>query len=231
MSSSNGLPRRLKAVTFDLDGLMFNTEQLYEEVGGEILARRGKRMTGELLDEMMGRKSDVAIQIMIDRNGLDATVGELAAESAAIFADLLPRKLAPMPGLVALLETLEAAGLPKGIATSSGRGFVENVLRHFGWRPRFDFVLSGEDVTHGKPAPDVYLLAAERHGVEPAEMLVLEDSLFGCQAAVAAGAYAVAVPHGRSRAYQFPAVAFIAETLADQRIYESLALAAPAARC
>src|SRR5688572_12078491 len=98
----------LRAVTLDLDGLMFNTEELYQEVGGEILARRGRQITGELLDQMMGRKSNIALQLMIDWHQLDATPAQLAAESAQIFVDLLPRRLQPMRGLVDLLAALEA---------------------------------------------------------------------------------------------------------------------------
>jgi HAD superfamily hydrolase (TIGR01509 family) len=203
---------------------MFNTEELYQEVGGIILERRGKQISGDLLDQMMGRKSFVALQVMIDWHQLDDTPAGLAAESAEIFVDLLPARLAPMPGLVNLLAALEAANIPKGIATSSGRAFVESALGIFALQARFQFVLTAEDIEHGKPAPDVYLLAAERHGVAPAEMMVLEDSQIGCQAAVAAGAYAVAVPHGQSQRHKFPAVKFIANTLADEHILAALGI-------
>jgi HAD superfamily hydrolase (TIGR01509 family) len=226
------LPRSpLRAVTFDLDGLMFNTEELYQEVGGMLLARRGKQFTGELLDKMMGRKSNVALALMIEHHGLDATPEQLAAETAEIFGGILPGRLKPMPGLLELLAALEAAHVPKGIATSSGRTFVKHVLGAFDLQPRFDFALTSEDIEHGKPEPDVYLLAAQRHGVRPAEMVVLEDSQIGCQAAVAAGAYTIAVPHGQSKQHQFPGAKFLADTLADERIYVALKLARPGGRC
>ncbi|RIK85619.1 MAG: HAD family phosphatase [Planctomycetota bacterium] len=214
----------LEAVTFDLDGLLFNTEELYQEVGGHILARRGKQFTDELIDMMMGRKSNVAYGLMIEYHQLDATPEQLAAEAAEIFGGILPEKLRPMPGLLDLLDALEAAGIPKGIATSSGRGFVELVLGISKLGPRFSFVLTSEDIEHGKPAPDVYLLAAARHQVRPQRMMVLEDSHIGCAAAVAAEAYAVAVPHGRSLQHQFPGARFVANTLADRRIYQALRL-------
>jgi HAD superfamily hydrolase (TIGR01509 family) len=214
----------LKAVTFDLDGLMFNTEELYQEVGGMILAKRGKEFTAELLDQMMGRKSDVALGLMIKYHQLDDTPEQLAAETAALFGGILPDKLRPMKGLLELLAALEAARIPKGIATSSGRAFVNHVLGAFEMAPRFAFVLTSEDIVHGKPEPDVYLLAARRHGVMPGEMMVLEDSQFGCAAAVAAGAYTVAVPHGQSLTHQFPGVAFEASSLGDERIYAALGL-------
>jgi HAD superfamily hydrolase (TIGR01509 family) len=219
------------AVTFDLDGLMFNTEELYQEVGGALLARRGKQITGELLDKMMGRKSDIALAIMIEHHQLDDTAEQLAAETADIFGGLLPHRLKPMPGLLELLAALEAAGIEKAIATSSPRAFVDVVLGAFHLAPRFSFILASEDIEHGKPEPDVYLLAAARHGLAPERMMVLEDSQIGCQAAVAAGAYTVAVPHGQSRQHQFSGVRLIAESLADQRIYAALGLMKPGGHC
>ncbi len=214
----------LRAVTFDLDGLMFNSEELYHEVGATILARRGKQISGELLDQMMGRQAHVALGVMIQWHGLDDTPEQLARESAEIFVHLLPARLQPMPGLVTLLAALETAGIPKAIATSSSRAFVDRALDLFQFGPRFAFIIAAEDVEHGKPAPDIYVLAAARHGVAPSEMMVLEDSQNGCAAAVAAGAYAVAVPHGQSLKHQFPGVKFIATSLADERIDAALAL-------
>jgi len=217
-------PPALQAVVFDLDGLMFNTEELYQQVDTLLLARRGKPCETQLLDKMMGRKTDVALQILIDWHQLDDTVEMLTDEAAEIFAELLPRQLAPMPGLIELLDALKSAQIPKGIATSSSRPFVTNVLGRFQLENRFAFVLSGDDIARGKPEPDVYLLAAKKHGVLPERMMVLEDSQIGCRAATAAGTFAVAVPHGRSKQHTFPGVKFVADSLADLRIYESLGL-------
>ena len=113
--------QELQAVVFDLDGLMVNTEELYEEVGSELLRRRGCQFTGELLDAMMGRRTPVALQIMIDWHKLDATVPQLEAESDEIFPAILDRSLALMPGLADLLASLETAGIPKAVGTSSKR--------------------------------------------------------------------------------------------------------------
>jgi beta-phosphoglucomutase-like phosphatase (HAD superfamily) len=87
-----------------------------------------------------------------------------------------------------------------------------------GLRDRFGFVLTSADVTHGKPHPEIYESAAERLGVAPAEMLVLEDSENGCRAAVAAGAVVVAVPGSHSRRHDFTGARLVAESLADPRI-------------
>ena len=213
-----------RAVVFDLDGLMFNTEELYQQVGTELLRRRGKLFTPELLDQMMGRRQPVALQIMIDWHGLSDSIDALAAESEQIFAKILETQLALMPGLADLLTALEAASLPKGIATSSGRRFADRVLGAFDLSQRFKFILTAEDVVEGKPHPEIYLTAAGRFGLPPAQMMVLEDSQNGCRAAVAAGAFAVAVPGGHSRSHDFTGAQFIADTLVDRRIYAALGL-------
>jgi HAD superfamily hydrolase (TIGR01509 family) len=218
------LNKPIRAIAFDLDGLMFNTEELYIEVGTEILRRRGKEFTQELLDQMMGRQSHAALQIMIDMHGLPATVQDLIAETDAIFPEILRTRLRPMPGLMDLLFALEARHLPKCIATSSRRVFVDKVLAAFQLAPRFDFILAQEDIAHGKPDPEIYLTAARRLGVPPGEMLVLEDSQNGCRSSLAAGAVTVAVPRDHSRNQDVAVVALIAESLADEGIYRLLGM-------
>jgi len=213
-----------RAVVFDLDGLMFNTEELYQEVGAELLRRRGYTFTQELLDQMMGRPSHIALQIMIDTHTLRATVEELLAETDEIFPEILRTRLAPMPGLVELLDVLEKHQIPKGIATSSRRSFVERVLDTFNYQPRFSPILTSEDITHGKPHPEIYLKAAERLALPPTEMLVLEDSQNGCRSAVAAGAITVAVPGAHSRQHDFTGATLVADTLGDPAIYRLLAI-------
>jgi beta-phosphoglucomutase-like phosphatase (HAD superfamily) len=124
-----------RAVAFDLDGLMFNTEELYQDVGAELLRRRGCDFGPDLLDAMMGRPNRVALQIMIDWHRLDATVDILVRETAEIFPAILDARLSPMPGLIELLKALEQHDIPKAIATSSGRAFVDNVLGRFDFHP------------------------------------------------------------------------------------------------
>jgi HAD superfamily hydrolase (TIGR01509 family) len=219
--------RSIKAVVFDLDGLMFNTEELYQEVGSELLRRRGYEFTQELLDQMMGRPSQVALQLMIDTHTLKATVEELLTETDEIFPAILQERLAPMPGLVELLAALEQHSIPKGIATSSRRAFVERVLGAFDFQHRFSPILTSEDIRLGKPDPEIYLKAADRLQVRPAEMLVLEDSQNGCRAAIAAGAVTVAVPGAHSSRHDFTGATLIANSLADERIYKLLEIKRP----
>jgi HAD superfamily hydrolase (TIGR01509 family) len=217
----------LRAVVFDLDGLMVNTEELSEEVGATLLRARGKSFTGPLLDAMMGRPTPVALQIMIDWHALDATVAQLEAETDAIFPAILDARLAPMPGLLALLTALDAAAIPKVVATSSRRTFVDDVLSRLGLTARFAFLLTAEDVVCGKPDPEIYTTACRRLELSPPQVFVLEDSENGCRAAVAAGTFAVAVPGFHSRAHSFAGARFVADSLADPRIYAALGLPAP----
>lgn len=215
---------RPKAVVFDLDGLMFNTEELYQHVGGEVLRRRGKQFDAELLDAMMGRPGSVALQLMIDWHQLIETVEQLATESDEVFAGILGERLETMPGLLELLDALERAAVPKAIATSSRRAFVTDVLSRFDLEPRFSFILTAEDVVQGKPFPEIYQRAAARFGLDPRETLVLEDSENGCRAAAAAGAFTVAVPGGHSRRHNFDVASLVVDSLADPRIYAALGL-------
>jgi HAD superfamily hydrolase (TIGR01509 family) len=212
----------IRAAVFDLDGLLVNTEELYQHVGSELLRRRGRTFEPDLLDAMMGRPPAVSLGIMIAWHGLADTVEALAAETSQIFSGLLDERLEPMPGAVSLVESLAARGLPRGVATSSGPAFAHDVLGRVGLLDRFAFVLTSADVVNGKPDPEIYLAAADRLGVEPAAMLVFEDSQNGCRAAVASGAVVVAVPGGHSRRHDFTGARLVAESLADPRIGELL---------
>jgi HAD superfamily hydrolase (TIGR01509 family) len=163
---------------------------------------------------------------MIRWHALDDEWDALAAESEEIFLEILGSALAPMPGLLDLLAALEAAGLPKAICTSSSRRLAEAVLDRFQMQSRFQFILTSEDITHGKPHPEIYLAAATRLGRVPAEMLVLEDSQTGCQAASRAGALVVAVPGKHSLQQDFRGASLRIDSLADPRLYEALGLKA-----
>ena len=213
-----------RAVVFDMDGLMFNTEDVYWEVGTELLRRRGHVFTRELADEMTGRPPRESFDVMIRWHSLSDPWEKLAAETEELYLDLLGRLAAPMPGLVELLEALEAAGIPKAIGTSSDGHLAAATLSHFGMENRFQFVLTAEDITHGKPHPEIYLEAAARLGLPPREILVLEDSQIGCRAAAAAGAVTVGVPGAHTRDHDFSAAALVLESLADPRLYELLEL-------
>ncbi|MEW4488199.1 HAD family phosphatase [Thalassoglobus sp. JC818] len=212
----------IRAVAFDLDGLMFNTEEVFNRTGTEVLRRRGKVPHPELFMSMMGRRADEAFQVMIDMMELTDSIPELKSESEEVFGVFLDEMVAPMPGLLDLLDRIEQRNLPKAVATSSHRAFLENLLTRFELMDRFHHTLTAEDVTLGKPHPEIYLTAAERLNVRPEQMLVLEDSENGTRAAAAAGAHVISVPHEISRHHDFSKSKGIATSLADPLIHDLL---------
>ena len=215
----------IRAVAFDLDGLIFNTEDLYEVVGVELLRRRDKEMSAELLAQMLGRRARTALQMMIEAHDLTDSVKQLERETDEIFLGLLDDHLKTMPGVVELMGALEQARIPKSIATSSRREYVENILGRFKFIERFDFILSAEDVSRGKPDPEIYQVSAKRHQVACCDLMVLEDSPNGCQAGVKAGCFTVAVSTRHSQNQVFPTMNLRLESLIDRRLYDVLGLA------
>ena len=211
-------PNSIKAVAFDMDGLMFNTEDLYDEVGEILLGRRGQSFDRELKLAMMGLPGTEAFEIMRQRCGLTETIGQLQSECDEIFSEMLPARIRTMPGLETLLELLETRKIPKCVATSSHRQFATRALGAFNLQPRFEFILTADDVTNGKPHPEVYLAAAARFDVTPDSMLVLEDSFTGSTAAAAAGAFTIAVPTKHSLEMDFSHVDHVAQRLDDEAI-------------
>ncbi|QDT31300.1 HAD family hydrolase [Thalassoglobus polymorphus] len=212
----------IRAVVFDMDGLMFNTEEVFNRSGTELLRRRGKVPTPILFHSMMGRRAEEAFQVMIDQMELTESIAELQTESEEIFDSLLDDILAPMPGLLNLLNVLEQRQLPKMVATSSHRKYLTDILGRFDLLHRFPKTLTAEDVTHGKPHPEIYLTAAAQLEVSPSEMLVLEDSENGTKSAAAAGAHIISVPHEISAHHDFSSAKAIAKSLDDPVIHELL---------
>ena len=219
LSSTQRQEAAIQGVVFDLDGLMFNTEAVFNRAGHELLRRRGKQMTHEILTQMMGRRPPEAFACMVEMTGLSESIEGLMIESQEIFTDLLAEHLAPMPGLFELLDEIDALSLEKGVATSSPRDYLQEILGRFDLEPRFDFTLTAEDVSEGKPHPEIYLTAAKRLGIAPSQMLVLEDSEAGTQAGAAAGAVVVSVPHEFSHWHDFSAATHIASSLNDACVF------------
>jgi HAD superfamily hydrolase (TIGR01509 family) len=212
----------ISAVCFDLDGLMFNTEHVFFASAEELLSRRGLPMTRDAMNAMLGRRPLESFQNLVELLRLQESPAALLDESRTIFYDLLDSRLEPMPGLWELLDRIEAKGLPKGVATSSPRDYLEHMLGRFQLQPRFPVTLTAEDVTHGKPHPEIYLNAAQSLGVNPENMLVLEDSHAGTKAAVAAGAFVVSIPHEHTAEHDFTGARYLAASLIDPFILNLL---------
>lgn len=214
--------RWIQAVALDMDGLTLNTEDLYEEVGRELMARRGKPYRDEIRRQMMGLPARQAYSVLIQAEGLTESWEELHQESDAIFDGILADRVEPMPGVIALLDELDRLAIPRCIATSSNVSFARSALRFANVLSRIDFILTAQDVTHGKPAPDIYLLAASRMNTSVERMLVLEDSSIGTRAGVQAGAHVISVPSRHTHGSNFDGAKCVINSLEDIFLYETL---------
>ncbi len=205
----------IRAVVFDLDGLMFDTEALFFRVASEMLRDRGKVFTVDIMRAMIGRQPGESGRALRELSGLDDEPEALMAEAKERFTILLDTAVGPMPGLLDLLDHLARLGLPLGVATSSGREYAERLLRNHGLRDRFAVVLTREDVARHKPDPEIYRTAAKILGAEPSHVLVLEDTPTGLAAAKAAGTFAVGIPHDHSPIADLAAADLIVPRLDD----------------
>ena len=215
---------KLQAVVFDLDGLLVNSEDLYEQAGETVLRRRGQTYDATFRAPMMGRPGVDAIPLMIDCHSLPDPLEDLMCECREVLEALMAASLAAMPGVAELLDDLQAASVPIAVATSGTREYAHHVLSQLNLKHRFRFILTAEDIRRGKPDPEVFLLAAEQLGLAAQQMMVLEDSANGCRAAVAAGAFTVAVPNRHTRDHNFVGARLVAVTLSDPCIRRALTL-------
>jgi HAD superfamily hydrolase (TIGR01509 family) len=205
----------IRAVVFDLDGLMFDTEALFFRSAAGVMESRGKRFTPEIMRSLIGRRAVDVAGWLKELAGLDEPPDVILGEVRERFRAEVDSAVHPTPGLFVLLDHLHRRGLPTAVATSSGRSYADSLLTRHGVSDRFTFVLGSEDVTYGKPDPQIYRLAAERFGVKGDELLVLEDSPAGVAAGRGAGAVTVAVPHEHSPAEGLRAADLIVPRLDD----------------
>jgi HAD superfamily hydrolase (TIGR01509 family) len=186
----------IAAVVFDLDGVIVDSEHVWDEVREELTRERGGRWHERAQADMMGMSSTEWSRYMHDVIGLPEPPAEINAEVVrrmqARYADELPL----ISGAVEAVESL-ARRFRLGLASSSNRPLIDAVLAHAGLDDLFEVTVSSEEVPRGKPAPDVYLEAARRLGVPPSRCAAVEDSANGIRAAKAAGMSVIAIPNPR----------------------------------
>ena len=190
------LSGRYRAVVFDMDGLLLDTETLWHEAEVELFRRHGGEFTWDDKMAVIGTSYDFTSRYFADRLGLPRERGaELVREMIEVMHGLVRRSVDARPGAVELVERLRALdGVGLGLASNSPRFLVDDALRTAGLSDVFDTIVTSDDVEHAKPAPDIYLLACERLGVKPGDALALEDSASGIAAAKAAGLTVIGVP-------------------------------------
>lgn len=185
----------LRAVIFDLDGVLVDSEPLQGQAWDRLLSRYGRALTPEVLSGLYGRRVMDAAEVAVAHYRLDVAPAALAAERDATFLEMLPGNLLVTPGALPLVQALHASGLALAVASSGTRRLVEAALETGGFMRYFDAVATGDEVPVGKPAPDVYLAAAKGLGVEPTYCAAVEDAPNGIASAKAAGMLCIAVPH------------------------------------
>lgn len=205
----------VRGVIFDMDGLMVDTEPLAARAWHEVLAAYGRTLDDALYHRMVGHRTLESARMVLAAVDLPLTADELAARKTARFAEIRARGVPPMPGLFDVVAALARRGLPWGVATSSPRQHAVEILAQLNLTAACRAIAAGDEVRHGKPAPDVYALAAARLGVPPAACLALEDSAPGCRAAQAAGMRVVAVPNGATETADFSFVPAVYPSLHD----------------
>jgi HAD superfamily hydrolase (TIGR01509 family) len=184
----------IDAVVFDLDGLLIESEQIWDEVREELARERGGRWSESAQRDMMGMSSTEWSRYMHDVIGLAESPEEINDLVVERMAERYRSHLPLLPGAVEAVERI-AARWPLGLASSSNRHLIDLVLELLGLAKHFRATVSSEEVERGKPAPDVYLEAARRLGVESNRAAAVEDSDAGVRSAAAAGMHVVAVPN------------------------------------
>jgi HAD superfamily hydrolase (TIGR01509 family) len=184
----------IEAVVFDLDGVLLDSEQVWDEVREELARERGGRWHERAQREMMGMSSLEWSRYMHDAIGLREPPEEISAEVVLRMGERYRKRLPLLPGAAEAVERL-AARWPLGLASSSNRPLIDLVLEVSGLGRFFRATVSSEEVPRGKPAPDVFLEAARRLGVAPERTAVVEDSENGILAGRAAGMRVVAIPN------------------------------------
>jgi len=186
----------IEAVVFDLDGVLVDSEPVWEQVRRQVVAEHGGHWAPDAQQRLMGMSTGEWARYLGEDLGVGLPPETIAAEvidqMKARYAEHVPF----MPGAVGAVRRL-AASWPLGLASSSPPVLIDAVLDGAGLRECFAVAMSTEEVAHGKPAPDIYLAVTERLGHRPQRCAAVEDSANGLRSAAAAGLRVIAVPHPR----------------------------------
>ncbi|HKE98621.1 MAG TPA: HAD family phosphatase [Actinomycetes bacterium] len=184
----------VQAVVFDMDGVLLQSEEVWDEVRERLARERGGHWAAEAHHRMMGMSAPEWSSYMAGELGVPMAPAAISAEVVARMADRYRADLPLLPGAVEAVRRV-AARWPLGLASSSNRPLIDLVLELTGLAGSFTATVSSEEVARGKPAPDVYLEVARRLGVEPERGVAVEDSANGLRSAAAAGMRVVAIPN------------------------------------
>jgi HAD superfamily hydrolase (TIGR01509 family) len=215
------MERRFEAIVFDNDGLLLDTEQAWTRAESVLFERHGSTFTAEHKRELIGTSAAESAARLQRMLGLPGRGAALTDELHELVMEELLAGVAPRPGALELLAAVRAAGIPVGLASNSARAFVDRALAVAQLADgHFDVVLSAQDVTRPKPAPDLYLAACAALGAAPERAAALEDSATGVASARAAGMFVIAVPYFPDT--QIDGASLAAGSLADASVAAAL---------
>ena len=182
-------------VIFDMDGLMFDSERLVLHTWTRAMADFGYQASEEVFQRSVGQTMERTNQVLREEYGADFLLDETNQRTSEYYWQAIDQQGAPLkPGLLALLDFLDEQDMKRAVASSSDRRNIDRMLASAGLTGRFAATMAGDEVQHGKPAPDIFLRAAGLLNVAPDRCLVLEDSEAGTRAAAAAGMTCIIVP-------------------------------------
>ncbi len=206
-----------RAIIFDMDGVLVDSEPLFLNAINRLLAQEGVPPISERENEefLIGTTVDETWRQLKLARTLPQPAPDYIRRYDRIVRQVMLEELAPQPGVRELLEACSRRGRPKAVASSSRHDWVDLKLRSLRLEGVFDVVLGGDDVSRGKPEPDIYLKAAAGLGLPPEWCIAIEDSPVGIAAAVASGAYTIAVRTEYTRNLDVSQANDILETLED----------------
>jgi HAD superfamily hydrolase (TIGR01509 family) len=211
----------IDAVIFDMDGVLIDSEPLHYRVLNQVLHDAdGYRLTEAENEEFLGTTTEAMFDTLIARHALRHSITEYVQAYESALLDLLQHPLIPQRGVMALIEQCAARGLALAVASSSKRSWVTTTLQSLGIAHWFGVVVSGDDVVHGKPDPEIYLLAAARLAVRPERCLAIEDAPNGVASACRAGMMVLGVRTPSTAHLRLDGVLRSVDSLEDVRLDE-----------
>ena len=216
---------KFKAVIFDMDGVLIDSEfhWLKAEIG--FLAKYGITPSRELSTTMIGRSLRESVTILKEKFNLSQSVAELLGEKRKYSNAIYEYQAQVMPGAAALISRVKQAGLKTAIASGASLERVRTIIARFGWKEYFNELVSSDQVGHqGKPNPAIYRYAVDRLGLTAGQCVAIEDSVNGLRAARGAGVACIAVPDPRWSWGDFSEADIIAASLEDKKLWSFIGL-------
>ncbi|KAG7546696.1 Riboflavin kinase domain bacterial/eukaryotic [Arabidopsis suecica] len=218
MSMSNSLKKLTSCVLIDLDGTLINTDGVVGDILRKYLCKYGKQWDGRESLKIVGQTPLEAATTIVEDYGLPCKVDEFNSEFYPLFSAQMD-KIKSLPGANRLIRHLKCHGVPVALASNSSRANIESKISHHeGWKECFSVIVGSDEVSKGKPSPDIFLEAAKRLNKDPEDCLVIEDSVPGVMAGKAAGTKVIAVPSLPKQTHLYTSADEVINSLLDIRL-------------